>query len=424
MVFLPLLFYSFFFQILPRAKLWLAMCLLISLCALVGHFIVKKEFLKRKLGTELTWLPFLCCAVLSSLFYGSHSVVLLLLYTYLILALFVVSAETDWIDDCLKAIVAFSLFYAICTIAFWVFPGLYPPVKHLLFAQNYMAYGYKSGLTNHYSTNAMYLSIGFVCSVCRRFVKSSKKSTFTWAIPLAIGFALLLTTKRGPLIASVVGVVLGYMLAGNRHVTNSLIKLVGLAIVASLGFYVLSSCVPSISMTFTRLVAMFSDETVGGRQGLYEHALYLFGQSPILGSGWGSYQVSFASTALGAMYASLGFTSMSAHNVYLQLLAETGVVGLVMFIVPAIATLRCGCRNAVELLTHGQCGAASAQISAAGIQVFFLVYCMSGNPLYDLQCYVPYFLACSVTFALATRSQNMSTEMDLEAIDKREASCR
>ena len=424
MVFLPLLFYSFFFQVLPHAKLWLAMCLLISLCALVGHFIVKKEFLKRKLGAELTWPPFLCCAVLSGLFYGSHSGVLLLLYTYLILALFVVSAETDWIDDCLKAIVAFSLFHAICTIAFWAFPGLYPPVKHLLFAQNYMAYGYKSGLTNHYSTNAMYLSIGFVCSVCRRFVKSSRRGSFMWAILLVIGFALLLTTKRGPLIASVVGIVLGYILAGNRHVTNSLIKLVGLAIVASLGFYVLSSCVPSISMTFTRLVAMFSDETVGGRQGLYEHALYLFGQSPILGSGWGSYQVSFASTALGAMYASLGFTSMSAHNVYLQLLAETGVVGLVMFIVPAIATLRCGCRNAVELLTHGQCGAASAQISAAGIQVFFLVYCMSGNPLYDLQCYVPYFLACSVTFALATRSQNMSTEMGLEAIDEREASCR
>lgn len=424
MVFLPLLFYSFFFQVLPCAKLWLAACLLVSLFALVGHFIARKEFLKRKLGAEITWLPFLCCAVLSSLFYGSHSVVLLLLYAYLILALFVVSAETDWIDDCLKAIVVFSLFHAICTIAFWVFPGLYPPVKHLLFAQNYMAYGYKSGLTNHYSTNAMYLSIGFVCSVCRRFVKSSRRGSFTWAIPLVIGFALLLTTKRGPLIASVVGIVLGYMLAGNRHVTNSLIKLVGLAIVASLGFYVLSSCVPSISMTFTRLVAMFSDETVGGRQGLYEHALYLFGQSPILGSGWGSYQDSFASTALGAMYASLGFSSMSAHNVYLQLLAETGVIGLALFILPAITTLFRGCRNAIESLRCCQHVAAAAQISAVGIQAFFLVYCMSGNPLYDLQCYVPYFLACSVTFAFATRFQNMASERDLGSMDEYGASCR
>ena len=424
MVFLPLLFYSFFFQILPHAKLWLAMCLLISLCALVGHFIAKKEFLKRKLGTELAWLPFLCCAVLSSVLYGSRSVALLLLYSYFVLVLFVVSAETDWIDNCLKAIVVFSLFHAICTLLFWVFPGLYPPVKHLLFAQNYMAYGYKSGLTNHYSTNAMYLSIGFVCSVCCLFVKNPRRDILAWVVPLVIGFALLLTTKRGPLIASLVGIVLAYMLAGNRHVANSLIKLVGLAIAASLGICILSSCVPSISMTLTRLVAMFSDETVGGRQALYEHALYMFEQSPIFGLGWGSYQVSFASTALGAMYASLGFTSMSAHNVYLQLLAETGVVGLVMFIVPAIATLRCSCRNAVELLTCGQCGAASAQISAAGIQVFFLVYCMSGNPLYDLQCYVPYFLACSVTFALATRSQNMSTEMGLEAIDERAASYR
>ncbi len=50
----------------------------------------------------------------------------------------------------------------------------------------------------------------------------------------------------------------------------------------------------------------------------------------------------FRTTSLGAMYNNLGFTSMSTHNVYLQLLAETGIVGLVLFLVPAAVTLIAG----------------------------------------------------------------------------------
>ena len=30
-------------------------------------------------------------------------------------------------------------------------------------------------------------------------------------------------------------------------------------------------------------------------------------------------------------------------------------------------------------------------------QTFFLLYCVSGNPLYDKEMFIPYFLACSLT---------------------------
>ena len=33
-------------------------------------------------------------------------------------------------------------------------------------------------------------------------------------------------------------------------------------------------------------------------------------------------------------------------------------------------------------------------------QIFFLVYCFSGNPLYDPQCYIPYFMSCVGVFAI------------------------
>ena len=38
--------------------------------------------------------------------------------------------------------------------------------------------------------------------------------------------------------------------------------------------------------------------------------------------------------------------------------------------------------------------------ACVGAQVFFLIYCLSGNPLYDPQCYIPYFMSCVAVFAI------------------------
>ncbi len=38
--------------------------------------------------------------------------------------------------------------------------------------------------------------------------------------------------------------------------------------------------------------------------------------------------------------------------------------------------------------------------ACVGAQIFFLVYCFSGNPLYDPQCYIPYFMSCVGVFAI------------------------
>ena len=410
LVFLPLLFYAFFFQVLPRPKVWLGACLAISSCSLVGHFVSRRRFLDRRLGGELTWLAFLACFLLSSFGYGTANMTLAVLYVCLIVGMFIVAGETGWIDGCLKAIVLFAAFHAACTILFWLFPVLYPPVKQLFFAGNYMAYGYKSGLTNHYSTNAMYLSIGFVCSACRLLADKGKAHAGARLVLLSIGFALLLTTKRGPLIAAIAGVVMVYMLVSNKRFVASLLKLALALVAASLALYAISRVVPGIAATIARLFAMLSDDTMGGRQGLYEHALLLFGENPVFGSGWGTYQKTFASTSLGAMYARLGFTSMSAHNVYLQLLAETGVVGLGLFLLAVVTTFACGCKTAIDLLHQDEYNLAGAQTSSVGVQAFFLVYCISGNPLYDLQCYIPYFMACCITFALAARLGDLKYE--------------
>ena len=157
---------------------------------------------------------------------------------------------------------------------------------------------------------------------------------------------------------------------------------------------------PGVEATLQRFVELSEDETGNGRSELYDCAWSMFYSNPLFGSGWGSYSKYVATTSLGAMYNNLGFTSMSTHNVYLQLLAETGIVGLALFLMPAAVTLIAAMRRSAAHRGGGLCGESFCLWACMGAQIFFLVYCFSGNPLYDPQCYIPYFMSCVGVFAI------------------------
>lgn len=56
-----------------------------------------------------------------------------------------------------------------------------------------------------------------------------------------------------------------------------------------------------------------------------------------------------------------------------------------------------------SLLTSGStstCGELFCLWACVGAQIFFLAYCFSGNPLYDPQCYIPYFMSCIAVIAI------------------------
>ena len=44
---------------------------------------------------------------------------------------------------------------------------------------------------------------------------------------------------------------------------------------------------------------------------------------------------------------------------------------------------------------------------ALGFQTFFILYCLSGNPLYDTEMFVPYFLACAFTIYYDSKLKNI-----------------
>lgn len=400
MVFIPLLFYAFFCQSLASSALALDICLLLSAAAFFLHIITNRRFAYKSFGLELAWAPFFALFYIHSLIYGVANWTLLVVYTLLFMCMYAAAGERSWVKSCLKTLVAFAVFHAFCTIVFWLVPALYPPVKSAFFSGSYMARDYRSGFTAHYSTNSIYLSLGLVCWCCG-LVGSWKKARFKDSIlGLILLLALFLTTKRGPLVASVAAIVISYLFVNRKKLTGTMFKTLAVAAIAVIAVGVFATFVPAVQATLERFIELSDDGTGNGRSYLYECAWSMFHANPLLGCGWGTYSKYVATTSLGAMYSNLGFSSMSAHNVYLQLLAETGVIGLISFVFPAFVSIFVAMHHSESQVEERLYGDSFCLWACLGMQVYFLIYCFSGNPLYDPQCYIPYFISCVAVFAI------------------------
>lgn len=400
LVFIPLLFYAFFCQSLASSSIILYGCLLVSFAAFFLHFLINRRFASKRFGLELVWIPFFALFYIHCLLYGINNSTLFVVYTLLFSCMYVASGERGWVATCLRALVCFAAFHAFCTILFWIAPSLFPPVKAMFFSSSYMARDYRSGFTAHYSTNSIYLSLGLVCWVCGLVGCRGKFRAKDSALSLMFLLALFLTTKRGPLLASIVAIAVSYLFVNRKKFTGTMLKVfvfVGIAVIAC---GVLAMFVPAIQATLERFVELSEDDTGNGRTYLYDFAWYLFHANPAFGAGWGAYSKYVATTSVGAMYREIGFSAMSAHNVYLQLLAETGTVGLVLFAVPAFITVASSMRRSSSYFESVVYGDSFCLWACLGLQLFFLIYCFSGNPLYDPQCYIPYFISCVSVFAM------------------------
>jgi O-antigen ligase len=142
--------------------------------------------------------------------------------------------------------------------------------------------------------------------------------------------ALLSTGARMPLVAfSAIFMLLTFRgvryAKGNLYYTkHTKYIIVSLLFVIVMGFFLVKT--DTFSTTINRFEILFTEENGGnsanGRLMRFSEALEMFGRSPILGEGVGSFPVSFSSVD----------ARDYPHNIFLELLSELGLVGLVMFL--------------------------------------------------------------------------------------------
>ncbi len=90
---------------------------------------------------------------------------------------------------------------------------------------------------------------------------------------------------------------------------------------------------------------------------------------------------------------------LDVHNVYLQLLAENGVIGFCLMIFAFAYRLRiayyCSKANFDADL-----------VLCLGVQIFFLLYSLTGNALYDVNFFYVYLIFSSYTLGIKNAKQN------------------
>lgn len=382
----------YFNSIIWLGSLLFSMILLIKING--KTFIISKE----NIAWILVWIFFIVIRN-QNIKYGMDYGILY--YIFMIIAMILLKKSTDWIDCMIKFLSIVCMIHAIITILSSVIPSFYfnyiIPIISPEYRNNVIKLYYNgsmSGLTSHYSINGMYLGIGTgIISIISLFNENMKR----WkrvVYPAVMIFALLLTGKRAHLFFMIISLSLVYLIYNYKQVAKSTIKLILLVSILILIYVIMSNFVPNILVMYDRLVN--SDySTLGGRSQLYEEAIKLFKQSPIIGNGWGAYK-NYVQYTVGVNYVS-EYAKMNTHNIYLQLLCEIGVIGFSAFIGLIIYNLMKAIKVLKKIVTLNYIHKIFSlnAVALLFIQIFFVLYGFTGNPLYDAPMYIPYMLSCA-----------------------------
>ncbi|WP_167555991.1 O-antigen ligase family protein [Peribacillus simplex] len=359
------------------------MLTLILALLILSYILNKKDQIIFKIDNIL-WSVF-CFINLVSLIYTTNlSDGLRFVISIFVLIIIKIIFENDF--KCQKRIMSvffiFSLIHVLTTILYFIIPELIVIINRNILNTEQLAFnleafsrGESAGITGQTGTNAFYISV-FNAIVFGKMI-TIKNQRLIYLLLYIIGIiALFMTVKRGPLLFNVIAifiVIITMAIAEKRNLLKYFTVIFLLIIILFTVLTSLSSSNPIFYKWFN------TNDVSNGRFDLFIITWEYFKESPLIGNGAQSTRILFNGGA--------------PHNIYLQVLAELGLVGLICLLSIFIFTFF----NTMKLIKNALSKADNKNliatlVSSLYLQVYFISYGFTGNPLFDINFLLTYLI--------------------------------
>lgn len=385
----------------------LCVYLMIALCSYWSFLLSCRIRIKNSRWTCALLLFLICCVYNNKdMLIGGIASHLFVRTIICFLIVFPLVQQKEWFLVIPKCLFISTFIHTIATLVFFVMPGLWHAYSRVVFhgvvSGTANERGYTAALNGHYSTNATLIS--FCILACCAYVFTSKKKK-KWIIMTGISYlALLLTTKRAHLLFTIATILVMYFVINwNENSFKTIFKMIIIGALAVTAFVICAKYIPAVTAVLERFATAGEDNSSAERFAMWKEALKMFWKHPIIGNGWGSFKYT-------ASFVGKNDNVLNAHNIYIQLLAENGIIGLALFCGLAFSNLF----RLMKILYRSDFIERDSTLYRVGLlsvmmQLFILFYGITGNCLYDL-CLIYYAvaLACGESILIHINAYKVS----------------
>lgn len=328
------------------------------------------------------WIPFFLWTIIGSLIFVAPGIMFIWGTAFMVMLIAAGNNMKELFPA--KLILWFGAIQIIGQLLQMENPSLYQLIMGSFFKADYKQFG--SGLQGFTTQTGMTSAIlVYTLGVYLCFYAPKRNTIINALVFLTVIFFIFLTGKRSGTFLALIIPVIVVVISTKSLSSLSKYGLPVLAVFVVLLYILLQNM--SILEGFagidklSRGLEMFIDEEeldLNGREILWEKAIEGFKESPLLGIGVSQFEE----------WAGLG---TNAHNMYLQVLCEQGILGLILFITPLVFCLF----HTIFVLRKNTDNVPYMQSLKFSlyVQLVFISYGVSGNPTRNAYGYMMYFCA-------------------------------
>ena len=362
---------------------------------LVGMMLISGKFSIKIKATDALFFVFMLIACMSSLRAGEY---LYFMQAFLVLVFVWGYTKYDigFLYRYLDIIVVFGIACALACIIQEFWNGFYAGFVSKLFKSQEVETILRleenmgnCGLMPQTSHSAACILNAFLILM---FKNNPKNKKIVWGIILFLG--LLLTGKRAHLFMGALVFFLSFFVGyegkkeGNAIVKGSIlaVALVGVLFIV-MPFLPADNTIAKGVNTIVNF-DLDDEDIMHGRQLLYAEAILMGNSAPLTGHGWGSFKKTVDYRG----------ASTDAHNIYLQLYAEQGIIVAGIFVLSAIVLVYTNLKLLKKL--RRKYPEHSKEVTLAKLSfcflLFFYLYGLTGNGIYNVDFLIVLGLGVSI----------------------------